>query len=89
MLTVPNINEATNLDLFKAALGCLHELKQRGNKRLNEEIIFKSELIHCAKALYSEDGENPEYDRALVELVRDVTPYDRAEVTRMLEPKVI
>ena len=49
-------------------------------------MIDTGELIRCAKDLHSEDGENPEYDRALVELVQGVTPFNREEVARMLAP---
>ena len=49
-------------------------------------MIDRDELIRCAKNLHSEDGENPEYDRALVELVREVTPFSRKEVASMLTP---
>jgi hypothetical protein len=31
------------------------------------------QLLNSAKSLKSEDGENPEYDRALVELIADVS----------------
>lgn len=45
-------------------------------------------LVQTAADLMSEDGENPEYDRALVELVRDllpgVTADDREVVERLL-----
>ena len=41
-------------------------------------------LLSAAKELHSEDGEAPEYDRALVELVRDVTSLTREQVTKIL-----
>jgi len=37
---------------------------------LDRKITIRS-LLECAKALKSEDGENPEYDRALCELCGD------------------
>jgi hypothetical protein len=39
-------------------------------------LIHYHNLIDAAMALKSEDEKNPEYDRALFELIRDVAPYD-------------
>ena len=59
-----------------------------GKMALDGENITVDELVFCARTLISEDGENPEYDRALVELVRDVTPFTREEVTKILRQRV-
>ena len=37
-------------------------------------------LVQTARSLKSESGENPEYDRALVELLSDVFYVDRKQV---------
>lgn len=42
------------------------------------------ELINAARCLRTEDHANPEYDRALVELIRDVSPLDRDILEEMI-----
>lgn len=41
--------------------------------KLRRQNIRIDDLVHLARSLRSEQGENPEYDRALVELVSDAT----------------
>lgn len=44
------------------------------------KLMDRDELIYYAKLLRSESGENPEYDRALVELIHDVTGMEYSEI---------
>jgi hypothetical protein len=43
----------------------------RTNTYEEDDVVAVSELIKLARGLKSEEGENKEYDRALVELVTD------------------
>ena len=61
-----------------AAARVVYELRQ-DVRRLNDEvldlgIIGQTRLLSEARGLLSEDGENPEYDRAIVELVTRLLP---------------
>jgi hypothetical protein len=52
-----------------------------------DQTVTIMELIELAKGLKSEDGENSEYDRALLELVTDaarIPQNDRAEVAKLI-----
>ena len=42
-------------------------------------MVSRAELIECARNLQSEDGENPEYDRALRELIYDAAGGESVE----------
>jgi len=48
--------------------------------------IDRNTVIRTARALLSEHGENPEYDRAIAELVRDLTglPGDQDEIEALI-----
>lgn len=46
---------------------------------------FEQNLFNVAALLKSEDGENPEYDRALVEMISCLTGYDFDDVAARLE----
>lgn len=47
--------------------------------------IDRDRLLDCAADLLSVDGENPEYDRALVELTGDLLGYTADEYPQVRE----
>ena len=53
-------------------------------KRTREQRVLETRLITEARTLKSEHGENPEYDRALCELIAGVTGLDRATVAKRI-----
>ena len=57
--------------------------------REKPEAVNTEHLLECARFLSSEDGENPEYDRALVELCIDAVGWpmgheEKAEMAALL-----
>lgn len=61
------------------------KINEAEERRLKLDLIPKLRITSVARSLRSDDGENPEYDRALVELVMytvGVSPDDRPVVVR-------
>lgn len=67
------------------APGIAPDRKQKGYTMSVGPVNYNT-LIYEAQSLKSEDGENPEYDRALVELISCATGVDFAEVLRAINP---
>lgn len=50
------------------------------------------QIVEVAKNLVSDEGENPEYDRAIIEMTRDLlglTEFDREYVASLLGVKTL
>lgn len=78
-----------NREETKMTADCATSVLEKINQMLLDHAtkLTVYDIINAASLLHSEDGEeNREYDRALVELVRDVTHFTREQVIRILHP---
>ena len=63
----------------------LCECPSRGHEDGCEYADLEPDIIVAARGLRSESGENPEYDRALVELIRDTIGGEYGDIARSID----